>query len=176
MKIESVLLFALVIGAYPLAAQYAKVPPMQESFGVAGMEGMAGAHKLVAVPAPAANRCPISMRAQHLSDGSLMKAGGARHAAGIGQRLHLTLGNPRGQKIASAGLAVHGYTPKGRLMQASPMEGGGADATRSLTISFSAGEGDTVSADLWVPGMTAVQSIEVKSVTYADGSTWKLTE
>jgi hypothetical protein len=169
-KIKSVFLFALVIGAYPLAAQYTRIPPMQGSAGVAGMEGV---HTLVAVPPPALNGCPVSMRAQHLSDGSLVKTGKAPHPAGIGQRLHLTFTNPDPKQIASASVMIHGMTPKGRVMQAASAQGGSSDATQSLSVTFSAGPDRSATANLWVPGMTAVQSIELESMMYSDGSTWK---
>jgi hypothetical protein len=49
-----------------------------------------------------------------------------------------------------------------------------SDATRTLDVAFPAGSDKNASADLWVPGMSAVYSIDLVSVTYADGSTWKL--
>jgi hypothetical protein len=169
-----IVLFALAMGACPLAAQYTHVPQMQGSAGVGGMEGMVGAHTTVAVPPPTLNNCPISMRAQHLSDGSLVKTGKAAHAAGIGQRLHLTLKNPDAKQIASASVTIHGMTPRGRVMQASSTAGNSSDATRQMSVSFSTESDGSATADLWVSGITAVQSIELDSVAYSDGSTWRV--
>jgi hypothetical protein len=173
MRIESVLLLALAIGACPLAAQYTHIPAMQGPFGAAGAQG---GHTLVAVPRPAVNDCPVSMRAQHLSDGSMVKTSRPVHPAGIGQRLHLTLTNPDAKQIARAEVTIHGVTPKGRVMQASTAQENSADATRNMSVSFSAGPHGSASADLWAPGVSAVQSIELDSVTYSDGSIWKVAD
>jgi len=170
MKIASVFLLALAIGACPLAAQYTHIPPMQGSAGATGTEGVL---TMIVVPPPAVSNCPVFMRAQHLSDGSLVKTGKPTHPAGIGQRLHLTFTNPDSKQIASARVTVHGVTPKGRVMQASSAQGGSSDATQSLSVTFSPGPDQSATADLWVPGMTAVQSIKLESMMYSDGSTWK---
>ena len=50
---------------------------------------------------------------------------------------------------------------------------GAAEATKILTVSFSADDG-SASADVHVPGFTSVSSVELQQVTYADGSTWKM--
>lgn len=168
MKSESVFLVALSIGACPLAAQY--TAPVPQSFGVACVTTM---DKPCPVLPPS---CPISMRAQHLSDGSMVKTGKAQHPAGIGQRLHLTFTNPDAKQIASASLTIHGVTPKGRVMRASPAQGDSSEATRNMSASFSAGPDGSATADVWVPGMTAVESIELDSVAYSDGSTWKVAD
>ncbi|SPE20280.1 exported hypothetical protein [Candidatus Sulfotelmatomonas gaucii] len=172
MKFASVFMFALAIGAGPLGAQYTQIPPPQKSFGVACIGKL---NAPCPIP-PAVNRCPISMRAQHLSDGSLVKTCKPTHPAGIGQRLHLTFTNPDSKQIASARLTVHGVTPKGRVMQAASAQGGSSDATQSLSVTFSPGPDQSATADLWVPGMTAVRSIALESVVYSDGSTWKVAD
>jgi hypothetical protein len=163
-------LFALAIGACPLAAQYAQ--HSQESFGVACIGKL---NAPCPVP-PDLNRCPVFMRAQHLSDGSLVKTGKPAHPPGIGQRLHLTLTNPDSKQIASARVTVHGVTPKGRVMQAMPAQGGSSDATQSLSVTFSPEPDQSATADLWVPGMTAVESIALESMMYSDGTTWKVAD
>ena len=168
MKIGFVSLFALALGACPLAAQYTHVPQMQVTSGTAGTGGV---QTLVIVPPPLASNCPVSMRAQHLSDGNLVRTGKAAHPAGIGQRLHLTLKTPHAEQVAGAQVTIRGTTPKGRVMQASSTDS--SDAMRELSVSFSTEPDGSASADLWVPGVTAIQSIELDSVSYSDGSTWK---
>ena len=176
MKAGFVFLFALAMGACPLAAQYTHMPQYQGSYGVAGMEGMGGTHIVVTVATPAVNSCPVSMRAQHLSDGSMVKAGEAAHPAGIGQRLHLTLRNQGSRQIAGATLTIHGTTPKAHAILLASAQGGPSDTTQNMSVSFSRGPDGSVSADLWIPGMSAVQSIELDSLEYSDGSTWKLAD
>lgn len=63
---------------------------------------------VVLIPAPAmSDGCPVSMRAQHLSDGSMVRTGSV-HPKGIGQWLHLTFTSPESKQIASARLTVRG--------------------------------------------------------------------
>ena len=50
-----------------------------------------------------------------------------------------------------------------------------ADVVRSLAIQFTSASGNTASGDLWIPGMTAVLTIDLNSVTFADGSTQSFT-
>ena len=91
---------------------------------------------------------------------------------GTAQLLHLTLIDPHpdSQRIVSARMSVHGLSGKVRATPA--LSGSGdADATQTLMVRFSSGNDKAAFGDLWVPGMTAVLSIDLKSVTYADGST-----
>jgi hypothetical protein len=173
MKAPSAVLFTFVSAAAILGAQNGN----QQSGSIFRYDSLTpkgAAHASVVAQSPMNRTCPISMRAQHLSDGNLMKAGRLEHPAGIGQRLYLTLVNPDSRQIASAMLTIQGVTPNGRLMQASPAQAGNSDAKRTLTVAFSPGPDNTVSTDVWVPGMTAVEAIEVNSLRYADDSTWKL--
>jgi hypothetical protein len=62
---------------------------------------------------------------------------------------------------------------KGRITE-TVSTGDDSDSVLKLPVEFTAGDNKDVFADLWVPGMTAVHSIELNSVTYADGSAWKL--
>lgn len=155
--------------------------PPQGSFGVAGMEGMqaagTGAISSAGQP-PSAGSCPVSMRAQHLSDGTLFKTRDS-HPSGIGQWLHLSLASRAlasrdSRQIASATLRVHGFSPKGRVTQTGPGGEQAFDAMRTLTVAFAAAADRSATADFRVPGMTAVGRIDLESLEYSDGSTWKI--
>lgn len=111
--------------------------------------------------------CPLNLRAQHLSDGDLVKTGIA-HPKGIGQALHLTLSDLDRGPVAEANVLLRGFTPKGRLSQAAP--DAKPNATRRQRIRFAPGQNQ--SADIWVPGLSAITSVEIVSVTYANGSSW----
>jgi hypothetical protein len=130
---------------------------------------------------PAAADCPVSLRAQHLADGTLIQARSG-HPRGMGQWLHLTLAGKRASPVAAATVTVHGFSGKGRLTQAAPamnessrkgLSTGSSDAAQDLTVRFSSTSGEAAAGDLWIPGMTAVQMIELHSVAYADGSVWR---
>jgi hypothetical protein len=170
-------LFGMALGAAMLGAQSAG-----RSYGVAGMESAAPGQS--AGQQPSANTltmtmvridsgCPVSMRAQHLAGGEMVKTGKA-NPQGTGQWLHLTLMASGSRRIAKATLTIRGSSGNGRVMKAAGSGDGSPDARTTVTAQFAAGpEGHDV-ADLWAPGLTAVESIEVDSVEYADGSRWKL--
>jgi hypothetical protein len=113
------------------------------------------------------------MRAQHAADGDVL-AVNSSHPKGIGQSLHLTVTSPDSRQIASATVTVRGLTPKGHVTQALASQDNAFDAEKAMDIRFSTGTGKDASADIWVPGLSAVKAIDMQSVTFADGSTWKL--
>jgi len=119
--------------------------------------------------------CPVSLRAQQAAGGGTLAVDNAR-PKGPAQRLHLILTNPDSRQVTGATVTVRGLTAKGRITQTLATPDDSSDAARTLTVRFSAGPGNAVSADLWAPGLTAVQMVELNSVTYADGSTWKLAD
>ena len=97
---------------------------------------------------------------------------------GPSQRVHLILGNPRSAAVTGAKVKVFGLSGKNRLERTSDHSldltnrEGASDLTRTLYVTF-APEGDKdVATDLVLPGFTSVQSVELESITYTDGSTW----
>ncbi|MGA2886819.1 MAG: hypothetical protein ABSE51_02130 [Terracidiphilus sp.] len=148
---------ALIFGAITLAAQSAGQQP-----------------STFTVQLPPGNlACPVAMHARQGVNGDLLavKKSGPKGAA---QSLHLILSNVGSKQIISGEVTVHGLTAKGRVTKASSAEDDTSDVMRTLPVTFFAGANGDVSADLWVPGLTAIHSVDLNSVTYADGSTWKL--
>ena len=170
MRLAGFLGCLLLIAPLGLAAQ-------NGGYGVGRMEGITtigpdGRATTQTVPPP--TLCPVSMQPSHLSDGSIVKTG-ADHPKAVGQRLHLKLNNPDQRTIASATVNLRGWTAKGRTAQVGSNDDADRDAAlgvRTLTVPFTPSADRTVSADVWVPGLTAVVSVELLSVKYSDGSTW----
>jgi hypothetical protein len=92
---------------------------------------------------------------------------------GVAQRLHLIVTNPDSRRVVQASVTVRGFADKARVVQ-TMSSSDSPDAARTMDVRFLAGSGKEVSADLRVPGLTAVSAIDLNSVTYADGSIWKL--
>lgn len=129
---------------------------------------------------PQLDLCPVSVQASHLSDGSIVKAGAGlpkvdhdkgEGAKGVGQRLHLKLHSPDQRTISSATVNMRGWTAKGRTAQVG-LSNNATLGVRALTVAFTPGTDHTASADVWVPGLTAVVSVELLTVKYSDGSMW----
>jgi hypothetical protein len=125
------------------------------------------------------NSCPISLHAQQSSAAFARRVDSAGpednnvSPKGIAQSLHLTVTNPDTRYVVAANITVRGFANKGRLLQTMSNQDP-SDATKTLDVRFPAGPGKEVSADLSVPGLSAVSAIDLNSVTYSDGSMWKL--
>jgi hypothetical protein len=161
-------LSALIFGSITLAAQ--TYSQNQKSYGVARMEGPGAPNTM---DSRAYLGCPVSLHAQHGADGNMLNVDKSR-PKGLAQLLHLTLINPDSRQIVKANLRIHGLSGKGRITQASAQNN--SDKVETLVVTFTPSRDKAVSGDLWVPGMTAVLSIDLNSVTYADGSTRSFSE
>lgn len=162
-------LAVLVVAPLSVAAQNGA------SRGVAGMEGIGANTQTRTFTVTISNTCPVDMKAQHLSDGDLIKTGD-RHPRGLGQWLHLTLrkadATADGPAAKNATLAVRGWTAKPRVAGAAMKNRDTSNAERKIQVTLKPGPDGTATADLWAEGLTAVDSLELLSVSYADGSTW----
>jgi hypothetical protein len=151
MKFGLAVLFSLFFGSIGLAAQGAG--PLQTT---------------VLTLSPPALGCPVSLRAQHLADGSMVRVGNS-HPAGVGQWLHLTLADHGSSQIVKATVAIYGLSNKARITQTAAGSDF-SDVVRTTTVQFSAASPGSVAGDVRVPGMTAIQRIDLDSVAYADGT------
>jgi hypothetical protein len=162
----------LLLSSISLAAQNA-VPP--QSYGTAGMEGL-GVTDTVTVHLPAFyTGCPVSLHAQQSAAGQMVQVGG-QHPKGIGQGLHLVLTSPNQPQMVAARVTVRGLTPRNRVTRtlSSLSDDTDADAARTVAIALNPEPNKAATGDLWVPGLTAIHSVELVSVTFADGATFKL--
>ena len=169
MKTTALISFVLLLSPLSLAAQ-------TTGYGVAGMEGLStsqasvptSASQVVASGMPMG--CPVSLRARQGNSGGMVQANRNR-PKGVAQLLHLTLidPNPNAERIVSARLRVSGLSGNARATQ-TLSAAGKADSFQTLEARFSSGTEKQVTGDLWVPAMTAVLSIDLDTVIYADGS------
>jgi hypothetical protein len=123
--------------------------------------------------------CPIAMRARHafflnkeLIDGAKPNDRRPEDSKDAGMKLLLTLTDPDARQIAAANITVHGTNGNWRLVPVNDGKGS-PNVTRTLKVPFEPGENRGVDSYLALRGFTAVSSIVLNSVTYADGSTWK---
>jgi hypothetical protein len=119
-----------------------------------------------------ANSCPISLHARHAPGGDMMEVNGKR-VQNPGQRLHLSISESNSRRIVAANVTVRGFSDKARSMPAMSTENS-SDAAKNIDVRFPYATNKESSTELAVPGLTAVTVIDLNSVTYSDGSTWKL--
>jgi hypothetical protein len=173
MKSASLLAFALVMSWGCASAQQAPT-----SFGVAGMESLSGATTQTSstvVIAPTQG-CPVSMLASQAGATSLVKVqkGTPTQPETLsrpGQRINLILnGVSTDSKIKGATITARGLTARERLDRTSSGPGA-SDVRRTMDVSFTVGESGTLMAEITLPGFTAVKSIKLEALQFADGST-----
>ena len=119
------------------------------------------------------------MRAEYGTGGGLQAMkGGATHS-GIGQQMQLMLDNPKPAAISAIRITFHGWDGTGRTLPAEStapaVEANSSYANASRTLDLTVSIDPQKSADMlvWVSGLTAVDSIDLDSVSYADGSNWE---
>lgn len=131
------------------------------------------------MPYSHASSCPVSLQAQQISSANMMQVRRGQPEQS-GQRLHLTFTSRDAKQIAAATIAVRGFTPPpGPIdtLKAVRKRNAGPDVvTRTVQIAFAPQAGATVNADILVPDLTATQTIDLVSLSYADGTGWKLPE
>jgi hypothetical protein len=181
----------ILLGSVPLAGPaygFAQSSGSGRSFGVMTETQLSPkpASAIVLTAAPQASACPVALRAQHLADGSMVRTSHDTHPKGVGQWLHLTVANPEASQTAGSAkqvtgalITVHGFADVPRMTEAAAAAETRADTQRTILVPFpaassSSAAGQAAGADVWVPGMTAVTLIELKSLSYADGSQWSL--
>ncbi len=69
---------------------------------------------------------------------------------------------------------VRGLTPKGRVERADSFAQGPSEISKTLEVTFAPEDAKSLSADLVLPGFSSVTFIQLKSITYKDGSSWKV--
>jgi hypothetical protein len=135
--------------------------------------------QIFVVTAPSPGSCPVAMQAQHSPGLSAQvpvgRSGsrGAERQHGVRQHLQLALSNSKPTAIESILITVHGWRAKGRTVPASSADLNDADALQTVDLKVNIGPHETTQTDMWVSGLTAVDSIDLVGVNYSDGSSWK---
>ena len=126
-----------------------------------------------------ANSCPVALQARQTAEAFRREVGdggvnpGGTYPKGVAQHLHLTATDPQARQIVAANITVLGFSDKPRALATGPAPDS-PNASRPMEVRFASDPGLQAAADLTVPGLSAVTAIDLNSVTYSDGSTWKL--
>jgi hypothetical protein len=139
----------------------------------------AGSQGLVLERAASSTACPIGMRARHdfffqrrLVDGAQPNERGKETGEVPGMQIRLTLTNPDARRITGATVTVRGTNGNWHLVPTRTSPNPGV-LTKTMDLTFEQGEDRNADTHLVLSGFTSIGSIALKSVTYADGSTWK---
>lgn len=112
---------------------------------------------------------PIGMNAGPTTDGRALER--QAPAVTLHQQIHLTLINLRTHDIVSTQITVHGFSDKWKAIDlAKPSQG--PDLAKTLEVVLDVKGMARASSDLSLSRFTAVTSVDLNSITYADGTTW----
>lgn len=118
--------------------------------------------------------CPVALSVNHGSTLPSRKTVGplaAPPAPVQEQRIQLTMTNPSQQEIVKAQITVHGLSDKWRYV---PLpEAPAPDLTKRVEVTLDVRGNSHASSDVSLSRFTSVTSVDLNSLTYADGSTWE---
>jgi hypothetical protein len=87
------------------------------------------------------------------------------------QGIHLTVANPTSRDVVGLEITVHGLREKWRYVPLSDMPQK-PDFTKTVNLSLVVKKSGHASRDLSLSHFTAVTSVDLNSIEYADGSEW----
>ena len=120
--------------------------------------------------------CPVGLQVQH--GRSFLKRNtdygpfATPNPAVQEQRIRLTMTNPTPKEIVSAQITVHGFSDKWRAIPTTSA-GSTPDLTKTVKIVLNVKGNDHASSDLSLLRFTSVAYVDLDSLTYANGATWK---
>jgi hypothetical protein len=118
--------------------------------------------------------CPVGFFASRQATGQIMSAGDAKQA-GPAQGLHLMLNHLTAPAIESIEITVYGYGISSKA-RALPAHEPSPDVSKTFELRRSAGSISLSEADVWMHNVGSLSSVDLISITYADGTTWHATE
>jgi hypothetical protein len=120
--------------------------------------------------------CPVAMQLNQRALSGLHSVGNGQQKMVFETRLHLLFsGAPRTKvratEIKAARVTVHGYDGSTRFELVAP--GPNAPTAKTVDVKFAAAGAGKVASEFDVQGISSASSLDVNSIRFADGSTWK---
>jgi hypothetical protein len=163
MKRTAVFAVALVFGSVPLVAQFTAHSNAASS----------EKNTLIVVQLPTITvGCPVAMLVRHESGQHRVDVGNQPGPEPLGMRLKFVLTSPRRDPITSARITIRGLNGKSHIVRTGN-HAASADIEKTMSVNLVPGEDRNSNVELIAPGFVVVDSIQLNSVTYASGSTWK---
>lgn len=125
---------------------------------------------------PSGDVCPVSLQARRQGAVVMRNTGDEQQDRTPAQQLELTLFNSHRRNVVSVVLKVHGYDGSVQMMPADPIRRGSHDVSRTVEVNLSVLGGRSASTDLTMRKFAAVSRIEVESIAFADGTSWRAAE
>lgn len=153
--------FALAFGSLAMAAQS---PGPVQLMARRGVDVSAG--------------CPVAMHLDQSVMGAAAHVKTGQSAMPLRTRLHLVLsGAPEAKvhpaQIQEAGVTVYGYDTTPHFKLTSPAQGKRSVPAKRMTVKFVPQSDGSAEANFAVAGLPWASLLEINSITFANGNTWK---
>lgn len=154
-------LFALTFGALTLVAQSARPAQLMAKRGVDVSAG-----------------CPVAMHLDQSVMGGATNARNGQSTKRFQTKLHLIASGAqqakyRASDIKSAQVTAYGIDSTPRFELTWSMQGNRSGPAKSMTVNFVPEANGGAEANFVVASLPAVSMLDVNSITFANGSTWK---
>jgi hypothetical protein len=128
--------------------------------------------------------CPVAMQAKQGGMTQMVKTGQKppqpqQYAPAPKPAQHILLilsGFGKDKSVASATVTARGLSSRSRMQNLDLIGDGSSDLRRTMKVTFTPDPDGSVSAYIDLPAFTAVNSLQLQSITYSDGSNWKLAD
>jgi hypothetical protein len=127
---------------------------------------------LTAIPAlgQTSQSCPVGIFATRQAGGNVMSVTSTQPEASS-QGLHITL-TPNQSPIESAEITLYALTLKQRILPIHPADQAPDTISKTFELHTKPNQPGLTNFDLWMSKVSALQHVELRSLTYADGTTW----
>jgi hypothetical protein len=187
MRVVAGLAALFILGSIPALAQNSQLPTttVPDALAVQCFENLLpdnGKHEkgstVTGCKTSVIEGCPVDMRVRQRMGGGTVavdKDGSRRQV--FAQRLRLILNSVRqgegDRKAVSATVMVHGTGAKARMqsLRSGPVSN---SMVRTFEVDLAHWDEPGVSGEFLLPGFTSASQVDLDSVTYEDGTTWKL--
>jgi hypothetical protein len=123
--------------------------------------------------------CPVGLQVKHGPGLARSRSAGGpvinqkpvpNQAPDENQGIHLTFINLSPQSIVGAQVVVHGFSNKWRYIL---LSGADPDLATTVDVALDVKGNGHASRNLLLSRFTAISSVDVNAITYADGSSWR---
>jgi hypothetical protein len=119
------------------------------------------------------SKCPVGLQVERSGGLFAYKNAKAVPADDVAPRTEqwfdLRMTNFLPHEIVNAEITVHGFSHKGRFM---PVSAPAPDLAKTVDVALDVKGNSSASRELSFADFSTIRTIDVNSVTYADGSTW----
>jgi hypothetical protein len=117
--------------------------------------------------------CPVGFYASRRATGQIMSAGDTRQAGPASQGLHLMLNRLAEPGIESIEITVYGVSSKARVLPAGAPP---TDVSKTFELTRQPGSNSLAEADVWMQNVGSLSHVDLISIHYANGTTWRTTQ